>query len=309
MEKRGWLINDCLTCIPGSNTFWHNLLDWFPNLIDKTGGYTDYSILSDIIENVLTYEQPQYIIRNGSYFRKINTNIKTISLIQDILDDKTEQINVINSSDIVIFNTNYVFEKYRNIISNHLEIKICPLGIDFNFFKPDRGERYNDILPNSILFIGSSTNYPKGFNIVQDIIYKMTNYNFCLIMKDDFSINSLPSNVHNRVRIFNKVNQETVRKIINSCICAICTSYEETQHLAGIECGACNIPIIARQVGIYYDCKNDTDWGLIANDENFVEKIEYVIKNIDMFNPREYFIKKYSTEICKQNWIDIINNI
>jgi glycosyltransferase involved in cell wall biosynthesis len=308
MDKCGWLINDRLTCIPGTRTFWHNLLEWFPNLIDKTNRHTCFSILPDKIENeLLNIIRPDYIIRNGSYFRKLNTEIKTISLIQDILNNN-EQINVIQHSDIIVFNTKYVFNKYKNYISDFSKIRICPLGVDFDFFKPI-DIRNLDVLPNSILFIGSSTDYPKGFNIVRNIINTMDNQNFCLIMKDNFTINNLPQNVHNRVKIFNNINQEQVRNIINSCICAICTSYEETQHLAGIECGACNLPIIAREVGIYYDCKDDINWGVIADDNNFIEKINYVLENINMFNPREYFIKKYSTEICKQNWLNIINDI
>lgn len=49
--------------------------------------------------------------------------------------------------------------------------------------------------------------------------------------------------------------------------------------------------------------------GVIANESNFIEKITYVINNRQLFNPREYFIKKYSNELCKQNWINIIDNI
>jgi glycosyltransferase involved in cell wall biosynthesis len=308
-EKTGWLVNDCLTCIPGTTTFWHNLLEWIPQLIDKTNGYTSFSVLNTNIENQYNEAiiKPSYIIRNGTYFPKLNIPIKQISLIQDIQIYNPIQLDVINNSEIVVFNTEYVYNKYKNIINN-CNIKICPLGIDFNFFKPDN-IYHKDVLPNSILFIGSSTNYPKGFNIMLDIMINMPNQNFCLIMKDNYSIHNLPLNIQNRVKIFNRIDQETVCKIINTCICAVCTSYEETQHLSGIECGACNIPIIAREVGIYFDCKNNKDWGLIADDTNFIEKIEYVIKNINDFNPREYFIKKYSTEICRQNWINIIETI
>ena len=44
----GWLVNDTLTCIPGTITFWHNLLEWFPELLDKTNGYTNYINLANI---------------------------------------------------------------------------------------------------------------------------------------------------------------------------------------------------------------------------------------------------------------------
>ena len=77
-RKLGWLINDTLTCIPGTKTFWHNLLEWFPDLIDKTNKYTPYGILPDTIEQYYNNieEKPYYIIRNASYFRKLNINSK-----------------------------------------------------------------------------------------------------------------------------------------------------------------------------------------------------------------------------------------
>jgi glycosyltransferase involved in cell wall biosynthesis len=265
------------------------------------------NIETDLLNSIV---KPKYLIRNGTYFRKINTDIKQISLIQDVQtgSSRDQQIDVMNNSNIIVFNTKYVYEKYKLCINNNIQIKICPLGVDFNFFKPIL-ERHPNVLPNSIIFIGASNNYPKGFNILLDIINKMENQNFCLIMKDDFSINNLGSNIRNRVSIFNRVNKENVRLIINSCIAAICTSYEETQHLSGIECGACNIPIIAREVGIYYDNKHDIRWGCIADDTNFIEQIKYVLENIDSFQPRQCFIEKYSTEICKNNWQLIIDKL
>lgn len=303
MEKRGWLVNDQLTGIPNTYTFWHDLLNWFPKLEDKTNGYTDYSILADVIEHLPN--RPDYIIRNGSYFRKLNVNIPTISLIQDIQENNKTQLEVINNSDIVVFNSKYVYDKYKDKISAAVKYEICPLGIDFDFWKPDMNKN-NDILPNSILFIGSSSVYPKGFNVMLDIIM-YTNYNFCLIMKDDFSINMLPVSVRNRVKIFNKISQLDVKKIINSCVLALCTSYEETQHLSGIQCGACNIPIIARSVGVYYDNKYVNDWGYAVNsDSEFIEKIYEIMPKLHQFNPRDFFIQQYSTDVCKNRWNRII---
>ena len=310
--KIGWLINDCLTCIPGTTTFWHNLLEWFPELIDKTNGYTDYSVLASTIENQLISSQssPYYIIRNGTYFRKINTDVKQISLIQDVQSNGLfqQQVDVINNSNVVVFNTSYVYNKYKNYVNNNVLVKICPLGVDFDFFRTIQ-ERHPDVLPNSILFIGASNNYPKGFNILMDIIKKMDTHNFCLIMKDGFTDDNLDVSIRNRVKVFNRVNKETVRLLINSCTAAVCTSYEETQHLSGIECAACNIPIIARSVGVYYDTKDDLRWGCLADDTTFVQQIHYVLDNITTYSPRQCFMEKYSTEICKQNWNNIINEL
>lgn len=324
MNRTGWLVNDCLTCIPGTTTFWHNLLDWFPHLIDKTNGYTSYGHLAQVIEShidnsgpinsqdetiLLPYgKRPDYIIRNASYFPRIHRDVKTISLVQDVLSEKHAQIDVINHSSIAVFNTAYVYNKYKSLIQPSVPIRICPLGVDFNFFAPI-AERHPEIAPDSIVFIGAANDYPKGFNIIRMLINNMPDQNFCLIMKDDFSIHGLPDYTRHRVKIFNRVPQETVRLLINSCILAVCSSYEETQHLSGIECGACNLPIVAREVGFYYDCKDDTQWGLIATDDTFIEKITYVKEHLSEFHPREYLIQKYSTEVCKQNWINMVESL
>ena len=284
------------------------MLEWFPQLIDKTNGHTDYGHLAHVIELHIDISRPDYIIRNGSYFRRIHRDVKTITLLQDVLADKSEQIDVLNHSTIAVFNTKYVYNKYKSLIHPSVPIRICPLGIDFNFFIPI-AERHPDVLPQSIVFIGAANDYPKGFNIMRMLINNMPEQNFCLIMKDDFSIHHLQEDVRHRVKIFNKVPSSTVRLLINSCILAVCTSYEETQHLSGIECGACNIPIVAREVGIYYDCKDDSQWGVIATDDTFIEKIAYVKDNLSKFYPREYLIKKYSTEVCKQNWINMIESL
>ena len=308
MNHTGWLVNDCLTCIPGTTTFWHNLLEWFPQLIDKTNGHTDYGHLAQVIESHIDISRPDYIIRNASYFRRIHRDVKTISLVQDVLSDKSEQIDVINHSTIAVFNTEYVYNKYKLLIQPSVSIRICPLGVDFNFFRPI-SDRHPDIAPTSILFIGAATDYPKGFNVMRNIINDMVDQNFCLIMKDGFSLHDMPEQVRHRVKVFNRVPPETVRLLINSCMVAVCTSYEETQHLSGIECGACNIPIVAREVGIYYDCKQDTEWGVRATDETFIEKIRYVTEHLTDFHPREYLKQKYATEICKQRWIDMVESL
>jgi hypothetical protein len=69
-------------------------------------------------------------------------------------------------------------------------------------------------------------------------------------------------------------------------------------------------PIVATSVGIYNDCQNDSEWGCVADDSNFKDKLEYVIRNRELFTPRKYFINKgYSTNSCKQSWIQLLHNL
>jgi len=301
-NKKGWLVNDTLTCIPNTRTFWHDLLDWFPNLEDKCNGYTDYSVLAQTTESI--DGRPDYIIRNGSYFRRLNIDVPTFCLIQDTSDNPM-QTEVINTSTCVVFASKETHNLYKDRI-NPNNVRVIEQSSDFDFFKPI-SERHPEVLPNSIIFIGDSSHEKKGFHRVLNLIETMTDFNFCLVMKDDTSINDIPQHSRSRVRIFNKVNRDTVRLLINSSVCAICTSGNEEGHFAGIEIGACDIPMVARPMGCYLDRKDDKSWGLISDDENFPETIRYVVNNRHTFTPREYYSKEYTLERCREKWEDLIN--
>lgn len=316
MDKVGWLVNDCLTCIPGTRTFWHDLLDWFPNLQDKTDGYTHDSLIADKIEYLYSKaveahstqvpeSLPAYIIRNGTYFRKLNIDVPTFCLIQDTINCPV-QTEVINSSTAVVFASKQTYNLYKDRI-NPQNVRIIEQSSDFDFFKPIE-ERHPDVLPNSVLFIGDSSIEKKGFHIVQAIIDAMPDFNFCLVMKDDTTLDAISPQSRHRVRIFNKVDRNTVRLLINSCVVAICTSGNEEGHFAGIEIGACNVPMVTRPMGCYLDRQDDMRWGEFAwTDEEFPKMIRHVSKNRDLYSPRKYYSKEYTLERCREKWTALIN--
>lgn len=304
MDKRGWLVNDQLSAIPGVLTFWHDLLNWFPNLEDKTNGYTPYSQLANKVESLSP--KPDYIIRNGSYFRKLNIDVPTFCLIQDNMVNPM-QTQVINSCTAVVFASKTLYNHYKGRI-NPKNYRIIEQSSDFNFFRPIP-ERHPNVLPNSIIFIGDSSHVKKGFHRVLNIINDMSDFNFCLVMKDNTTLNTIPEKNRHRVRIFNKIPREEVLLLINSCVCAICTSGYEEGHFAGIEIGACNIPMVARPIGCYLDRKDDKGWGEIANDNEFSEKIRYVVSNRHLYSPREYYSKEYTLERCREKWTKMIEEL
>ena len=308
MKTEGWLINDCLTCIPNTKTLWHFLLDIFPNLIDKTNGYTPFHNLKFKIENeIIKTKNPDFIIRNASYFPKLNTSAKSISILQDIRLNDEVQLEVCNQSDIVVCVSNYVKEKYKNKIKS--KIKVVPVGTDFVLFdvinEKSILQKELDILPNSIIFIGASNSYPKGFDMLMDIVNN-TNYNFCFVMKDDWN------EKHPRIKVFNKVNHFMLKRIINACDILICTSKEETLHLSGVEAAACNLPLVCSNVGIYHEMENGK-WGRLIKDykvESFIKDIDFVFKNKNYFEPRKDFLEKgLDIESFNKKWIEIINKI
>lgn len=301
----GWLVNNCLTCIPGTKTFWHDLLEWIPGLVDKTAGYTDYTTLASVVEREAADKPPDYVIRNATFFRSMNLQCKQISLLQDCYDDKTQQIDTCNKSNITVFNSNFTYNQYKDYITE-CDVKIIPLGVDLDIFKPmgnkDGIRQQLGILPNSILFVGSSLSYPKGFDVVLNLI-NTTDYNFCLVMKDNFKMS------HNRVRIFNMIDHESLTKVYNSCDMLLCTSVIETQHLATIEAGGCGLPILTTNVGALHNISSG-EWGAKVIDKDYVGGIEYIKSNLSTFSPRQYFLDNgFDKEICKSKWLDIIKEV
>ncbi len=301
-NKIGWLVNDCLTCIPGTKTFWHTLLDWLPGLKDKTNGYTPYSVLADSIERDANVESADYILRNASYFRKIGVAKPTISVVQDVLKtsaDRTTLLHVVRDSTVNVFNSEYTWNVYKDLLPPDLNHKIIPLGVDFNLFRKIEQEK-----DGSLLFIGAANNYPKGFDRVLSLIHT-TEFKFTLVMKDDFAIN------HPRVKVYNRIGHDKLVKIVNSCSVLLCPSREETQHLAGIEAAACGLPLIVSNVGCYYNL-SDGIWGKVVDFDNLdcvVGAVRSVLRNINDYDPRSYFIANYDLSVCKSKWLSLVNSI
>jgi hypothetical protein len=90
---------------------------------------------------------------------------------------------------------------------------------------------------------------------------------------------------------------------------AVCTSKEETLHLAGIECAACNLPLVVSNVGVYKNFDSGS-WGLKTkeyNSSSFLDSIKHVFDNLSSFNSRTFFInQKLDLESCKNSWGELI---
>lgn len=302
MNKIGYLANDRLRCIEGTMTFWDFLLHDIPGLIDMTGGYTPYYELAHNIERAIKKQRPDYIIRNASYFRKINTNVPTISLLQDINLTDECQHEVLNASTVVVANSQHTANLYKDIIKT--PVRIIPLGVDEQLFKPGPDcSKELGIGIGSILFVGAATSI-KGFSLLMDIV-NSTAYNFVFVMKDDFKTD------HPRIKVFNRADEQLMVKIYNSCKIVLCTSEQETQHLTTLESWSCNLPTIGRRVGVYNEIADTVGWGLIANDlSDFIKAIRMTFEYIDCFKPRQFFLGKgFDMKTCMNRWKDLVQEI
>jgi glycosyltransferase involved in cell wall biosynthesis len=310
------LVNDFLFGMLGEQkVLWNYMLDSINILVP-----VDTKIIKDnnqynnklsFEENVSIFIKNNYpdcklIIQNGSFFNLIPNNIKKIILIQDNLRKMNiksiiQETNFKNA-DIVVSNSNEVDKFYHE--RSCIQI---PLGVDSNFFKIIPNE--DNILKKSLflpiyckigIFVGSFTEV-KGWSLMKKIIERHGDIFWILVTKHENE-----SFFSNNSKVYNKINQELLVKLLNCSDFFILPSPSETQCLAAIEANLCNIPVIMYNTGYITNLTEEekSQIGVVTNDfnEHDINKVANTI-----FEPRNLILNKYSIETMNKKWIDLIN--
>ena len=298
------LVNDALTQIEGTKTFWHDLQEWFD--MEFLGG--DYATLAE----VASAHHPFLIIRNASYFGPIQSDVPTISLLQDIFPDgesRTMQQKVIESSQAVVYNSMFTHSKY-NIDTAHRIREIIPLPIDFSVFEPGNvmGLQTAYALPDGcVCWIGAQSEI-KGWDIFLQVVRQNPDISFVAVFKDSIPIQMPPN-----MRAFHRLPTGELVKAIGACRVGLCTSRMESQHLAGIEMGACGLPMVAPPVGVYYDRKDDFP-GFVMKEgtepQHYATAIRLCMeKQIDRDKVRAYWKEEFDRPVIKAAWTKIVEEV
>ena len=291
-----WVVNDYMTTIPGTRTLWHDLCEWLD--ADWMGGY-DYSGLAAYTEaQACCGNLPSLIVRNATWFQPIVLPVPTISLLQDIMPEgsvqRAQQVSVCRASRLTVFNSAYTRFRYPEL--DGLPHRIIPLSVDFDLFKPVKAAPISDIV-----WVGAPT-WVKGWDILAEVIHALP-YSFVLVLKEPV-VKSMPDNV----RVFDRVPHTDLVKVLNGCSTGFCTSREETQHLAGLEMGACGLPLVVPKVGAYY-ARHDIP-GILCDGtaRNYVAALDYVMRsNYDSQNVRAYWEKAgFTREACRAAWKEAV---
>jgi len=315
------IVNDALTQIEGTKTFWHDLVEW-------TGGEfvgTNFDGLSDIVEYHIREKCPDgvdLIIRNGSYFGplKASEKIPTISLIQDILEGygAIQQRAVIAGSWATVYNSAFTkdkidladadWEKYL-AKDNHPHIRrVIPLPVDFEKFTIGNRMGLQQVLglpENTICWIGSQ-NPVKGWDIFLSIARMNPDLKFAAIFKDQ-----APEYCPPNMRVYLKLTHDDLVNVIGACRVGLCTSRTETQHLAGIEMGACGLPLVAPEIGVYWG-RRDLPGVLVGEPgpAAYTTAIRAVLSSPnDPHQIRAYWEEQFSKPVIREKWEDLIGQV
>jgi glycosyltransferase involved in cell wall biosynthesis len=297
-KDKVWIVNDLLTCIPGTKTFWHLLLD-IDGTIDKTGN--PFSILSDKIEK--DEDACDLIIRNGTFFRWIDRDCKTISFIQDCYDGDETQRACIANSDMVVFNSEWTRNKYAPT----KEHRVIPIGVNQDLFRPNGYHSIFDKRRKVGIFVGDY-NATKNTRMFESICGSRPDLDFIYVSKSSNSIKH--SNVKN---VRGGVDERGMVELYNSADFCIMCSPIETLHLTTIEAALCDIPVIGPSTG-WLASHYSPKVGELIQDCNdigqYLEAIDRLLKT-PSYEPRDYMLNDtpYTWSACKKDWEEVINEV
>ncbi|OGL25188.1 hypothetical protein A2884_02285 [Candidatus Saccharibacteria bacterium RIFCSPHIGHO2_01_FULL_48_12] len=302
-EMKRLLVNDTLNSL-GERTLWNKLQDWF----DLEFVCGDYMTLAAVADKKAV--DASLIIRSASWFPPIpaSQNVPTIGLLQEILAGKLRAVqdDIINSCTKVVANSQFTRSHY----SEHSNVVVIPLSIDFGLFQP--GNRTNlqkelNIPDRAVCWVGASQG-PEGrvknFEKFMNIVHRTPDISYVAVFKDE-DIKDKPTNL----QTFVKLPQDELVKVINACHIGLCTSRIESQHLAGIEMGACGLPMVVPPVGVYWQ-RTDLPGALIKDGDDWVSAIRATLaKTYDTKEVRDYWYKEFNDDVCKDKWSRLIKEV
>ena len=314
------LVNDCLTCIPGTRTFWHDLQEWFG--LEFRGG--DYSVLS-----LTDVRDASLVIRNATWFPAFEARVPTISLLQDIIESgptRDMQEQVIRSSAVVCFNSEYTKSKYATYMSAvgvefgvkdvppDVRYRVIPLPVDFALFTPGDSvaARHKLSLPDGcVCWVGASrgaAGHVKGWDVFMQIVRLNPDLPFVAVLKDEMP-NLMPPNL----RCFVRLSHEELVDVYRACRVGLCTSRQETQHLAGIEMGACGLPMVAPPVGCYYG-RDELGFPGVAIDMADTTKVAIALRSnmkpsVEPNDIRDFWRAEFDKPVIRAKWQALIEEV
>lgn len=294
-----WIVNDYLTCVPGTKTFWHMLLE-IEGTIDKTG--VPFNRLAETIEN--DPGNCDLIIRNMSFFRPIKRRVKQIGFLQDRAEDDPTQIAVCKSVDLIVFNSEYTKQAYSKW--GFENTKVIPIGVNEELFRPyPLAKLFPNDMPTGI-FVGDY-NQTKGTHIFEEVARRKSYINFIYVSKQGYTIN-LPN-----VRNFpGGLDEQRMANLYNQADFSIMCSPVETLHLSSIEACLCDKPAIGTNTGWFADYFSPTAGVVVPNPsvEEFCKAIDQVVESPSSFSPREHILTTpFVWSNCRSAWKALIGEM
>lgn len=292
------LCNDLVTGSMGEKVLWNYLLEAIPELIGidfrtvgEGGNYAQKA--RQYIES--HYPHLAVIIQNATYIDTVDDNRYTIAFLQDDLRSmgrpSEQQEQNLKKAKKLVTNSQRTAQAY-----SEYSFEIIPIGVDSQLFQPlprDEVRRNFGFSSETIgIFVGEFSEV-KGWSKIIECIQAYPEIVWILVSKYNQSYHA-PN-----VRVFNRISQEHLSKLLNCADFFIIGSPVETQCLSAVESCLCNVPVIMKNVGIFSDFSPEERAQAGIFGEDFIGAIAAVKGHF--FQPRELILKKKLTIEATQN--------
>ena len=249
------------------------------------------------------------IVRNATWFPPIEADVPTISLLQDIIADGPQremQEAVIATSRLTVFNSRFTASHY-----NTMDAPVIPLPVNFSLFEPGNpmGLQQELSLPSGcVCWVGASqgaAGHVKGWDIFLKVVRANPDIPFVAVFKD-----AAPEYGPPNLRMFARLTQAELAKVMGACAVGLCTSRTESQHLAGIEMGACGLTMVAPNVGIYWKGNISGVEVLEPTVPNYTAAVRaMLVSRPDSQHAREFWQKQCDKPVIKAAWTKLVEEV
>ena len=196
-------------------------------------------------------------------------------------------------ADAITVVSKEAFDYYVNLGYNVFQI---PNAIDISSLSSDVDRRY----PNQVIFAGRLS-HEKGVDLLIEIAQKLPNETDLIILgsgPEEKRIQDLTKTQKN-IHFLGYQNKEKTISLIRGSDVLIQSSLNEGISSTILEAMACNIPIIATNVGGNKELINDQTGLLADSSSEFLDKIQYVLSNKLKF---EAIINNAFTHVQQYDW-------
>ena len=104
------------------------------------------------------------------------------------------------------------------------------------------------------------------------------------------------------------MSQRHLAASVNRCRVGLCTSRVETQHLAGIEMGACGLPVVAPRIGCYGEHPGSTLPGKWTAEDAIVDIGDVMVLG-RQDSHRDWWASRFSMEACRDSWLAAVEHV
>ncbi|MFA5844416.1 MAG: glycosyltransferase [Coriobacteriia bacterium] len=283
------ICNDIVTGSMGERVLWDFMLESLPSSIGVdtrvVGLNDDYARLAgSYIQETL--QSIEVIIQNATFIGTVDPSRYTVAFLQDNLRamgrDTSQQEENMRAARRLVTNSIQTAISYPEY-----DFDIISVGVDSDLFRPIERAPLREELgfgdERIGIFVGSFDEV-KGWSSVEACVRMYPDITWILVTKKDESFEA-PN-----ARVYSRIPQELLVKLLNCADFFIVGSPVETQCLAAVEACLCDTPVIMRSVGILKQFSEEErrKAGVIGDD---LASAVADIKDLE-FSPREVILSK-----------------